>query len=75
MVGSDACGATIVSDACGATIVSDACGATIVGDACGLRQSGDLGEGDLQFVERVRPPLVHPGRLRCGSDEPSGEQV
>ena len=38
-------------------------------------QAGDLGERDLEFVERVGPPLVDPRRLRRGADEAAGEQI
>ena len=38
-------------------------------------QPGDLGERDLQLVERLGSALVDPRRLRCGADEPAGEQV
>ena len=39
------------------------------------RQPVDLGEGDLQFVQRLRPALVDARRLRGRADEPAGEQV
>ena len=35
----------------------------------------DLGEGDLQLVQRVRAALVHPRGLAGGADEPAGERV
>ena len=38
-------------------------------------QAGDLGERDLEFVERIGPPLVDPRRLRRGADEAACEQI
>ena len=42
---------------------------------CAGRQPRDLGERDLQLVERLGAALVDPRRLRGGADEPAGEQV
>ena len=58
--------------ACGATMI----GSRLLGVPSGMRgQPRDLGEGDLEFVQRLRAALVDAGRLRRGSDEPSGEQI
>ena len=35
----------------------------------------DLGEGDLQLVQGLRPTLVDPRRLAGRADEPAREQV
>ena len=78
-----ACGATMFQGgACGATMFgSGACGATMFGSRLlgvpsGMRgQPRDLGEGDLEFVQRLRAALVDARGLRRGSDEASGEEI
>ena len=45
------------------------------GSAFAGREPRDLGERDLQLVERLRAALVDPRRLRRRADEPPGEQV
>ncbi len=40
-----------------------------------IGQPFNLGEGNLQLVQRLFASLVYAGSLRCGADEPSGEQV
>ena len=46
-----------------------------LGPTLALCQPRDLGERDLQFIERLGTALVHPRCLRGGADEPAGEQV
>ena len=50
-----------------------------LGDVARLVLHGDdvvhLGEGDLQLVERLGPPFVHPWRLAGGADETAAEEV
>ncbi len=41
----------------------------------GVGEPCDLGERDLEFVDRLRAALVDPGRLRRRADEPAREQV
>ena len=46
-----------------------------LGCAGSVSQPVDLGERDLELIERLGAALVDPRRLRRGADEPAGEQV
>ncbi len=68
-------GAVGVAGDVGQQVPQRAIGHPRLGRSCATGQPGDLGERDLQLVERFGPALVDPRRLRCGADEAAGEQV
>ena len=68
-------GAVGVAGDVGQQVPQRAIGHPRLGRPCAAGQPGDLGERDLQLVERLGSALVDPRRLRCGADEAAGEQV